>query len=153
MHDARGIYQAFLDRTSRLLWERRLEALAARMAYPHPIRTSDRDATVEDAAMLIAFARSFRENLAEMGATAYHRVCREARWLEPGAIEGHHTAYVLRGATPLLTPFHSVQRIERRDGRWLGAGIVTDTRNADIHINIAPLKAAAPAAAGGKTRR
>ena len=137
MVPARDIYQTFLDVTSQALWIRDYERLAARMAYPHQIGARDRVVTISTPAELINVASDFRENLGELGATAYYRVCREAERLDDDDISGMHTAYALRGATPVIEPFQSRMRIRRVDGRWLGAGIASSVRNADIRVNIA----------------
>ncbi|MEL6585662.1 MAG: hypothetical protein AAFY65_16290 [Pseudomonadota bacterium] len=134
---AKDIYQAFLDETSRLVWNAEFDTLTRTMTYPHVIATKERDVTVEDGPALTVLATAFRANIGTLGATAYHRICRSASFRVGDAnwIDGTHETYVLRGATTILEPFTGVMSLRHDGTRWLGAGIRSDVRNADICMN------------------
>ncbi|KIT18143.1 hypothetical protein [Jannaschia aquimarina] len=133
--DPREIYQDWLDRCAVLLWEEDFERAADLMVYPHRIDTSERGQMIESREDLIQCAASLRQNLHSLMATSYFRVCREARYVAPDRIEGHHTTYILRGATPVTRPFENEMTLRLEDGEWKGAGLIAQVRNADLRIN------------------
>ena len=129
MPEARDIYQEHLETVSRAIWTRDYARIAEMMHYPHQISTPRRSAIVETPEQLMLDAQAFRENLAGLAATAYHRVCRAAAFDGPDRIVGRHITYVLRGGTYVTDPYMSDMRLVRRDGAWLGAGIVISEHN------------------------
>lgn len=132
---AADIYQAFLDEISDHVLFGRAEAVAARMMYPQIMETRDGSARFDGPSQMIAAVSEFHRHLRSIGATEYHRICREASFLGAGdEISGWHTSYVMRGGTFLMEPFRSSMRLVRVDGVWLGAGNVSEALYRDVVI-------------------
>lgn len=125
MNDAMSIYQDHLDAVSRLIWAYDFDGVAALMTYPHELATARGVTVVDRPATMIDWARDFRENLTELGATAYHRVAVAAaiNGESDDEISGFHRVYVLSGSTHLIEPYTSEATLKLHDGTWLGSGV------------------------------
>jgi len=136
MQTAAEIYQEHLDMVSQAAWRGDMDAVSAAMAYPHVMYTDDSILRVRNAEDLKASASSFIDSLRRQGATAYHRVCRDADFTssERTRIEGSHLVHVLNGGTYVTPPFPSSMTLLRVDGTWLGYGIKVSVRNSQITV-------------------
>lgn len=133
---ADGIYQRWLDKVSQRLWDHDFNGVAAAMAYPHWMASSDARMLFDVPAKLAQAARDFRAQLCQIGAQAYHRICEAAHFVGEGQdrIEGRHTTYVIRGGQFALDPFSNQMTLIRQGSVWLGAGISAAVRLADCPI-------------------
>ncbi|WP_299817041.1 hypothetical protein [uncultured Jannaschia sp.] len=121
MPEAAEIYQRLADATSRAAWDRDFDALGQLTDYPYTF-TSDRGTRVTHTfEEFRADVEAFRQSLATLGATAYHRVCLKAEYVEgsPDRIDGTHRSYVLRGGSYLVDPYECAMELVRRNGLWL----------------------------------
>jgi hypothetical protein len=136
---AHAIYQAYLDQVTAWVWAGEDAKVAASMAYPQTIVTTDCEMTfdtTEGPAQMVRAVADFRASLRRLGATEYHRICSDARFLDDGRrIEGSHVTYVLRGGTYALEPFVSRMAM-RRDAadRWRGAGLRVTVSNRCVTV-------------------
>lgn len=130
MAGARRIYQGLADRISGLIWDGEFETLAEHMVFPHTVHHPDGSYTTADAGEMIAAARTFRKSLETLGATAYHRVCKQAAFdtADEDRITGLHTNYVVRGGHYVTEPYPSGLILVRRDGQWKTAAVRVKTR-------------------------
>ena len=84
---------------SSALWSRDFDRMAEMMAFPHTIYLPETKRVIQSPEQQSVDAGAFRKSMQCLGATAFHRVCREA-WFDPETrdrMEGLHTTYVLRG--------------------------------------------------------
>jgi len=135
MTQAHDIYQDFLDKASVALWNRDYTTVAAMLSYPHLIRLPETDRIIQNAAEQQLDAQAFRESLKGLGATAYHRLCRDAQFDPdgPGRITGAHTTYVMRGGSYLTDPYECRMSLMRQpDGRWLADAINVSVRKSGM---------------------
>lgn len=125
MTDPKAIYQAHLDVVSSALWHRDFEAVSVMMHYPDTIVAKDLTQRFDVPADNMHAARLMRESIARLGATAYHRICVMAEFVEgdQDRIVGRHRTYLLNGGTYVIPPFESDMTLRRVGARWLGAGI------------------------------
>lgn len=129
--NARGIYQCYLDDVSSNLWNDDSIRVSAKIYYPHVIRMPHGVRVITSAEEQIRDAKAFRESLDALGATAFHRHCREARFDpgDPGRIIGVHTTYIIRGGSHLTPPYDCAMSILRQaDGTWLSDAIRVSVR-------------------------
>lgn len=117
----RKIYQTYIDAVSICLWDGDAEGVARAMEYPHVIHLPDGDRVISDPAGQHEDTAAFRASLESLGATAFHRSCREAR-VDPGRpdrIVGVHTTYIMRGGSYLTAPYECTMSLVRgADGTW-----------------------------------
>ncbi|WP_179379531.1 hypothetical protein [Jannaschia marina] len=135
MTSARETYQTHLDTVSRHLWNGEAEGVASMLRYPHVIHLPEADRIITDPEEQKKDAEAFRESLSALGATAFHRLCREARF-DPNTedrIIGIHTTYVMRGGSYLTDPYDCAMSLLRQaDGRWLADAIRVSVRNSGM---------------------
>lgn len=135
MTEVHDIYQDFLDASSVALWNRDYVAVAAMLRYPHLIRLPETDRIIQNSAEQKLDAQAFRESLKGLGATAYHRLCREAHF-DPdntGRITGTHTTYVMRGGSYLTDPYDcQMSLLLEPSGRWLANDITVSVRKSGM---------------------
>lgn len=136
MQSAREIYQAHLDAVSVAFWEKDYNTMLSHILFPSFMETDDELIQMETPDDYRPSLHSFRRKLDRHGATAYHRLCRDAVFAadDPKRIEGVHETFALNGATPVMPPYLNQMTLVERDGRWLGAGIRAAVRNIDWHI-------------------
>ncbi|MEM9795681.1 MAG: hypothetical protein AAF919_04285 [Pseudomonadota bacterium] len=122
---AQEIYQGHLDLVSQAVWDRDYDRVAAVMRYPHVIHLAESDHLIDTEAELKLDVETFRDSLMGLGATAYHRVCRDASFdpSDDDRITGRHLTYVMRGGSYLVEPYNCAMILTRVDGVWLGSGI------------------------------
>ncbi|SDY91399.1 hypothetical protein SAMN05444004_10478 [Jannaschia faecimaris] len=135
MTSACDIYQAHLDKVSRLLWDGDAESVANMLYYPHVIHLPEADRVISNPAEQSKDAEAFRESLSALGATAFHRLCREARFDPdtPDRIIGVHTTYVMHGGSYLTDPYDcAMSLLKQTDGRWLADAIRVSVRNSGM---------------------
>lgn len=136
---APAIYQAYLDQVTAWVWAGEDAKVAASMAYPQRIVTTDCEMifdTTEGPAQMLRAVAAFRASLHRLGATEYHRICSEARFLDDGKrIDGMHVTYILRGGSYAREPFLSRMTM-RRDAadRWRGAGLRVTVANHSVTV-------------------
>ncbi|MGB3406135.1 MAG: hypothetical protein WBA67_01435 [Jannaschia sp.] len=123
--EPRDIYQIHLDHVSRALWDRDWEESVGYWTYPHVMKTVDGVGTVYGAEEMIVYSKAFRERMAGLGATAYHRVCVSAQYdpADNDRILGRHRTYILRGGNYLVPPYDCDMILHRAPGIWMSAGI------------------------------
>ena len=136
-HDpsAMSLYQAFLDEVTAAIWAGDAERAAALMIYPHDMQTAAGKVQVTCAAELAAAGQAFRDSIRRMGATEYHRVCKTAAF--DGAsdrIVGTHVTHILAGGTYAIKPFANRMWMQKEEGIWKGAGIVSEAMDRDCTI-------------------
>ena len=126
--EVKGIVQAHLDLVSVALWERRWEAVADAVAYPHVIDTVDRSLTMHTREALIREVRLLRDNLDALAATAYHRICLRAELTDAGTIVGLNRTYILRGGSYVVAPYETTMTLVRSDPAAGGDGAWRSSR-------------------------
>ena len=135
MKKPRIIYQAFLDEVSSLLWNGSYDGVAGKLSYPHTIHMPETDCTIPGPEQQKRDTQAFRESLNALGATAFHRMCRQARF-DPETddrIVGVHTTYVMRGGSYLTDPYDCAMSLIRgEDGLWLSDAIRVTIRNSGM---------------------
>lgn len=132
MTGAHDIYQDFLDTSSAALWNCDYDSVAAMLFYPHLIRLPEMDRVIRDPAEQQLDAQAFRESLTGLAATAFHRLCCDARFDpdDQGRITGAHTTYIMRGGSYLTDPYEcSMSLLRQPDGQWLSNAIDVSIRN------------------------
>lgn len=112
------IYQAHLDASTRLVFRGEPEAYAEHAQLPFVFRTAQGVEVIETAKDLGGDIRQVHEWLGSQGVTDYHRIAREARYLDDDTIEGFHVTYALRGATPVVDPYVSRMILKRTNDMW-----------------------------------
>lgn len=145
---ATDIYQAHLDAVSEALWAREFDTLLEHIHFPSFIETDDEMLRIDTPDAYLPSLGSFRRKLETLGATAYHRLCREAVFAndDPNRIEGVHETFALNGATPVMQPYLNHMTLIRIDGRWRGAGIRSATSNTIWQIIKHPISDTKPQA-------
>ncbi|KIT18144.1 hypothetical protein [Jannaschia aquimarina] len=129
MDDAREIFQEHLDRVSQAVWDRDYDAVAAAISYPHRIGMPEGPGYIApDAEAMKGHAKAFRESLSSMGATAYHRICRDAAFMANDRIEGRHVTYILSGGTYLVDPYPASMTLILKNGVWLSSEVAIGVR-------------------------
>lgn len=124
------IYQAFLDEGCRLIMDGHFDAVAERMVYPQTMETSDGALTYEGPEDMKQAAASFRDFLARMGTSDFHRICDMAEVDASGTvISGEHTTYIIRGGQFAVPPYRNRMWLRHHEGRWRGAGIAAAVSN------------------------
>lgn len=136
MLTAQDIYQTHLDAVSTALWSWNFEHLLDHIRFPSFMETDDELLRMDKREDYLPSLHSFRKKLQNHGATAYHRICREAMFAsdDPNRIEGIHETYALAGATPVMEPYLNHMTLVHQNGRWLGAGIRAAASNKDWMI-------------------
>jgi hypothetical protein len=136
MMSAQDIYQAHLDAVSEALWEHDFERVLDHISFPSFLETDDALLRINNREAYLPSLKTFRKTLQRLGATAYHRLCREAAFApeDPNRIEGIHETYALAGTRPVLPPYLNQMTLVHKAGRWLGAGLRSATQNAQSMI-------------------
>ncbi|CTQ50428.1 hypothetical protein [Jannaschia donghaensis] len=132
---ARTTYQTHLDLVSGHLWNGEADGVAAMLFYPHVIHLPEADRIISNPEEQSKDAEAFRESLSALGATAFHRLCREARFdpNDENRIIGIHRTYVMRGGSYLTDPYDCAMSIvQQADGRWLADAIRVSVRNSGM---------------------
>lgn len=130
--EAIEIYQNHLDRMSARMWNNDFVGMSEMMYFPHRINLPGHSRVIGSAEEQQLDARAFRESLGALGATAYHRVCREARFADDARrrIVGRHKTYVMRGGSYLTDPYDcEMSLVPGDDGAWLADWITVSVRN------------------------
>lgn len=131
----REIYQAHLDHVSSCLWNGDGEGVAKSLKYPHVIHLPDADRIIKDPVEQKSDADAFRESLTNLGATAFHRLCRDARAdpHRPERIIGLHTTYIMRGGHYLTEPYDcAMSLVQGANGTWLADAIRVSIRDSGM---------------------
>lgn len=116
--DAIDIYQAHLDVSTRHVFAGESEAYADHAQLPFVFRTAQGVEVIETTADLAADIGRLCQWLRSQNVSDYHRIAREARFLDDETIEGFHITYALRGATPVIEPYASRMILKRAGGMW-----------------------------------
>jgi len=132
--DAKDIYQCMLDTITGHFWKREWGALESCFAIPNHVSAPDASRVFHCVPDLINMLRAGRDNFERAGATEYHRLCLKAQFDDETRtrISGQHVTYILRGANPVVPPYHGNLRAILQDGRWLAAALHTLKRDADL---------------------
>jgi len=112
------IYQVHLDVSTRLVFRGDTEAYAEHAQLPFVFRTAQGVEVIETARDLSEDIRQLHEWLGSQGVTDYHRIARDARYLDGDTIEGFHVTYALRSATPVVEPYASRMILKRVGQIW-----------------------------------
>ena len=141
MTDAQTIYQAHLDRVSQAIWASDFETVMRHKAYPNRMHFPDRTVTFAEPDPLAVDARQFRATLANLGATAYHRICTSAAFDPQDAdrVIGSHRTYVLRGGNYVVAPYACDMVLVRRGDDWLTTDITVPDRRAGLPGDSVPI--------------
>jgi len=133
---AAAIYQSWLDELASAVWDRRYEFVADAMIYPSKMITEDAELEFTEPEPMIEAARAFRENLSQMRADAYHRICVRAWFIGDAAtrINGEHVTYIMSGGRYVVEPFANEMTLVWDNARWLGGGIRSLVRNSRLMI-------------------
>ncbi|MBY4892820.1 hypothetical protein KUL25_08590 [Rhodobacteraceae bacterium N5(2021)] len=116
---AQEIYQTHLDITSALVLSGDTHTFARdHIASVFIYRTGEGTTVVETVEDQNKDMQKVSQWLINRGATEYHRIARQARFLSPNMIEGFHTTYAMHGAVNLTKPYHSRQLLRLEDGQW-----------------------------------
>ena len=143
MQSAAQIYQLWLDEIARLLWDGDHAAVAERMTYPHVMATRDGSVHFDAPDQMAEASADFRKTLTRLGATAFHRICKEAEFVAGGdRIEGTHTTYILRGGSFAVPPYSNRMTLQLQAGAWRGAGMTSDVNTRDVSV-LSPAQLAA----------
>lgn len=128
----REIYQAFLDDVSSRLWDGDAVGVARRLKYPHTIHLPEADRVMTSAEEQMRDTQVFIDSLMTLKATAFHRLCRDARF-DPGRgdrIVGIHTTYIIRGGSYLNDPYDCAMSLVLDGSQgWLADTIRVSIRN------------------------
>ncbi|OAN75347.1 hypothetical protein A8B78_16410 [Jannaschia sp. EhC01] len=116
---AQEIYQTHLDITSALVLSGDTHTFARdHIASVFIYRTGEGTTVIETVEDQTKDMQKVTQWLINRGATEYHRIARQARFLSPNMIEGFHTTYAMHGAVNLTKPYHSRQLLRLEDGQW-----------------------------------
>jgi hypothetical protein len=134
--DPNEIYQANLDAVSRAVWDADMETALAHIAVPSRMVTPDADVTLEHRQALERALRELRDSMRRMGASAFIRICKGARFLDgdPRRIGGSHVTHILRGATGVLPPYESRMILQRFEDGWKQVEIFAHVSNRHITV-------------------
>lgn len=131
----RNIYQSFLDDVSSSLWDGDADRVATKLMYPHTIHLPEADRVILTPEEQMRDTKTFRDSLTALKATAYHRLCRNARF-DPGRgdrIVGVHTTYIISGGSYLTEPYDCAMSLvfDDADG-WLADTVRVSIRNSGM---------------------
>jgi hypothetical protein len=117
--DARDIYQAMLDDTSRLVLNGDADAYCQHVVLPFVLRTSEGETVIESHADMATDILKINTWLQSQGVTDYIRLARTARFLDRDTVEGFHVTYALRNALHVIDPYSNRMILKRgSDGMW-----------------------------------
>lgn len=128
----REIYQAYLDEVSGNLWDGDGAGVARKLKYPHTIHLPEAERIISDPEAQTRDAAAFRESLAALRATAFHRLCRDARFDpdRPDRIVGSHTTYIIRGGSYMTEPYDCAMSLIWDEAQgWLADVIRVSVQN------------------------
>ncbi|MEC3862476.1 hypothetical protein VK792_14380 [Mesobacterium sp. TK19101] len=136
MATARDIYQANLDAVTRALWTRDLELMLRHLAIPNMMLTADREIVLSSALEMEIAMNDFRDHLGRLGAQEYHRVCKDAVFLDKDrqTLAGRHVTYILREGEQIMAPYWNDMTLLLIDGQWKGTRIESTACNAAFPI-------------------
>lgn len=131
IQSAPAIYQSWLDTLANAVWDRDYQTVAAAMSYPGKMITEDAELEFETPAQMVEATRAFRDNLSQLRADAYHRICVTAWFVGPDSarIDGTHVTYIMSGGRYVIDPFMNKMTLVWRNARWLGGGLRSGVRN------------------------
>ena len=112
------IYQAYLDVSTRLVIDGEAEAYCDHVQLPFVFRTGAGVEVVETRADLASDIMRAHDWMKQKSVSDYHRIAREAQFLDEETIEGFHVTYALRGAVPVLEPYSSRAILRRTGDSW-----------------------------------
>ncbi len=115
---ALDIYQAYLDVSTRLVIDGEAEAYCDHVQLPFVFRTGAGVEVVETRADLAFDIMRAHDWMKQKSVSDYHRIAREAQFLDEETIEGFHVTYALRGAVPVLEPYSSRAILRRTGDSW-----------------------------------
>lgn len=115
---AKEVYQKHLDVSTRLVVEGDAEGYSVHAQLPFVFRTAEGIEVIETVKDLTEDIRQIHEWLRTQGVTDYHRIAREARYLDADTVEGFHVTYALRGALPVVEPYASRMILKRAGDLW-----------------------------------
>lgn len=131
----REIYQTFLDDVSSRLWDGDAVGVARKLKYPHVIFLPETDRVISDPDEQTRDAKVFRDSLSTIGATAFHRLCRDARFdpANTDRIVGIHTTYIIGGGSYLNDPYDCAMSLVLDGSQgWLADTIRVSIRNSSM---------------------
>jgi len=131
--DALVLYQSHLDVVTTAFWAGDFDSVRTHFKLPAVMRMKDTARMIEDWTGLRALFEDHREGLSRMGATDYHRLATEARFVGPEQIEGCHLNYLVQGGSLVITPYLSRMVLVREEGTWRAHGIETDIANTELY--------------------
>jgi len=136
MLSPKDIYQAQLDELGQAYWDMDFSKVLDMIHFPSFVETDDLTLHLPDRESYLASLISQRDNLTMRGATAYHRICRDAVVAhdDPHRIEGIHEVYALQGATLVMDPYLTQMSLVYKNGAWLCTGLRSATTNKNLKI-------------------
>jgi len=116
------IYQSFLDRSGRLMMDRKHAELSTMMAYPLTIETTDGSLTHPSPDDYIEAAHAFGDYMDRMQTQDFLRVAMSAEFVDGRAefVDGVHETFMLSGGSYVVEPFRDALRLKFFDGQWRG---------------------------------
>lgn len=134
--DARQIYQQHLDISARAFMADDFEAAMTHMATPAYLGMLDSEYQIDTDGEMLECLREARESLRRMGAQAFLRVCRDARFDagSPDRIVGAHETLILRGGARIIPPYRCVMTLDLVDGSWRVRGASANVANRDYTV-------------------
>lgn len=118
MTSAQDIYQSFLDQITKVLLSYDVESYCKHVTLPFAFRTGAGEVVIETKEDLIFDMTEIYDWLQSHGVTDYHRICRSARYLPNGDIDGVHVTYALNTAITVIPPYANRCILRRVDGNW-----------------------------------
>ena len=134
---AATIYQANLDAVSKALWTSDLQLALQHLALPNQTVTADTEYVMTSPDDVHIIMTDFLDGLRALGADAYLRVCRGARFTtaDRDVIVGEHDTFLLKEGQPLRPPYLNVMTLVRStDDRWLACRIEAVEHNSVVPI-------------------
>lgn len=130
------IYQASLDAVASMVFSGDMTRLQDLISVPLTIQMADGSLQIERLEDVVFMLSEQRDNLLNLGTTEYHRICVDARYLDPAAtqISGRHKTYVMRGATYLLEPFICEMDLTKDAALWRVGLLRCNMNNSDYTV-------------------
>ncbi|SNS82982.1 hypothetical protein [Antarctobacter heliothermus] len=130
------IYQANLDAVAQMVFSGDMSRLQDLISVPLVIQMADGSMQIDRLEDVVFMLAEQRDNLLNLGTTEYHRICVDARFLDPAAtqISGRHKTYVMRGATYLLEPFICEMNLTKDAALWRVCLMRCHMKNSDYTV-------------------
>ncbi|SLN42368.1 hypothetical protein [Pseudooctadecabacter jejudonensis] len=133
---AKGIFQAFLDRSGKLMMSGLYAELSTMMSYPLTVETADGSLNNTSPDDFITSAKAFYDYMQRMGAKDFLRIAKSAEFVEGNTelIDGIHETFILKGGTYVVEPYRNALRLRFVEGEWRGAAFRSSVNNVTVPL-------------------